>query len=150
MGGSMMFEYEIAEAWRLGVSGLYSLNDYVNNRRFGIHSKTGLGYGSSLLFETGLINDVPKKGNARLGYYVFSQAQQRLVRGYHAFVSGQMYKDDMKTGRPDLMKTSFGFLIFPGFRSEFRLEMENTRQLNTSADVAKEGWGLNAQIHIAL
>ncbi len=150
MGASMMYEYEVAEAWRLGISGLYSLNEFVNNRRLGIHSKTGLGYGSSLLFETGLINDAPKKGDARLGYYVFSEAQQRLVRGYHVFVSGQMYKDDMKTGRPDLMKTSFGFLTFPGLRSEFRIEIENTRQLNTSADVAKEGWGLLAQIHLSL
>lgn len=150
MGLSSMYEYEVAEAWRLGISGLFSQNKFVSNRRFGIHSKTGLGYGSSLLFETGLINDVPKSGTERMGYYVFSEAQQRVLRGYHVFVSGQMYKDDMKTGRPDLLKASFGLLAFPGLRSEFRIELENTRQLNTSADVSKEGWGLLAQIHLSL
>ncbi len=150
MGASTMFEYEIAEAWRLGVSGLFSQNKYVSNRRFGVHSKTGLGYGSSLLFETGIVSDKPKSGDARMGYYVFSEAQQRVVRGYHAFVSGQMFKDDMVSGRPDLLKTSFGMLAFPGLRSELRVELENTRQLNTSANVTKEGWGLLAQIHLSL
>lgn len=150
MGLSSMYEYEVAEAWRLGISGIYSQNKYVGNRRFGVHSKTGLGYGSSLLFETGIINDVPKFGDARMGYYVFTEAQQRLTRGYHIFMSGQLYKDDMKTGRPDNLKTSFGLLAFPGYRSEFRVEFENSRALNTSADVSKESWALLAQIHLSL
>lgn len=151
-GLSLMYEYEIAEAWRLGISALYSFNDYVNNRRVGLHSKTGLGYGSSLLLETGLIEDDPKSnGNSRkLGYYTFSEAQQRLVRGYHVFVSGQLYKDNMEAGKADALKTSFGLLAFPGFRSEFRAELENTKQLSSAANVPKEGWAIMAQIHISL
>ncbi len=60
-GYSTMYEYEVAEAWRLGLSAMYQQNKFVSNRRLGIHNKTGLGYGSSLLLESGLINDVPKK-----------------------------------------------------------------------------------------
>lgn len=150
MGYSTMLEYEVAEAWRLGISGMYQTNKYVANRRLGLHSKTGLGYGSSLLLELGLINDAPKKGDAKLGYYLFSEAQQRVFRGYHTFVSGQMFKDDMKQGRADALKASFGVLAFPGFRSEFRVELENTRQLSPAANVPKETWGLLAQIHLSL
>jgi hypothetical protein len=150
IGYSTMLEYEVAEAWRLGISGMFQGNKYVDNRRFGLHTKTGLGYGSSLLMEVGLINDIPKKGDAKLGYYLFSEAQQRVFRGYHSFVSGQMFKDDMKQGRADVLKASFGMLAFPGFRSEFRVELENTRQLSPAANVPKETWGLLAQIHLSL
>lgn len=150
MGVSTMYEFDIKEAWRVGASALYSQNKFLSQRRLGVHSKVGYGYGTSLLIEPGLIENAPKSGDSQLGYYLFSQATQRMVRGYHLFFSGQMFKDKMENGRPDILKGSAGLLVFPGFRSEIRVELENTRQVNNSANVAEEGWALLGQIHLSL
>ena len=150
-GVSTMFEYDVAEAWRIGASILNSSNDYVGNRRFGVHSKSGLGYGSALLFDVGIIQNAPKNGNASTsGYYLFSEAMQRLERGYHLFVAGQLYKDAMTAKRPDLFKGGFGLLMFPMQRLELRVELENALQLSQSANVPNDSWALMAQIHISL
>jgi hypothetical protein len=149
-GVSFMYDYEIAEAWRLGASALYSVGDYVSMGRLGVHTRRGFGYGNSLMLETGLINNDPKTGDTTLGYYVFSEAMQRVVRGYHAFISGQVYKDRLERGRPENFKMSFGALMFPMQRLEFRAELENTRQYNSSPDVNDEGWALMGQVHISL
>jgi hypothetical protein len=149
-GASFMYDQEIAEAWRVGGSFMYQLNDYVTNQRLGIHTRRGFGHGNSLLGEIGLINNVPDTGDAVLGYYMFSEAMQRLFRGYHLFVSGQVYKDKMERGRPENLKASFGMLAFPMQRLEFRVEMENSRQYNTSPDVNKDVWSLIGQVHLSL
>ena len=149
-GVSTIFDYDIAEAYRVGVSALYSFNEYVANQRFGVHARRGLGHGNSLLGEIGLINNDPEVGDSALGYYVFSEAMQRVGRGYHVFISGQAYKDKLERGRPETLKMSFGLLAFPMQRFEFRVEAENIRQYNTSADVNEEGWSLLGQVHLSL
>ncbi|MGE0527982.1 MAG: hypothetical protein AB7P49_13020 [Bdellovibrionales bacterium] len=150
VGGSIMAEYAYREAGRLGASLLHSSNKYVANQRLGVHVRRGYGYGSALLMEVGLIKDSPKSGDARTGYYVFSEAIQRVARGYHVFLSGQAYKDRMESDRPDSLKASFGLLAFPMQRVEFRLEMENTRQIENSPAVSDEFWLMLGQVHIAL
>lgn len=150
-GLSTMFEYDVAEAWRIGSSLLVSANEYVGNRRFALHSKSGLGYGSAVLAEVGLIQDAPKNGTpVKNGYYVYSEALQRLERGYHLFIAGQLYKDAMLAKRPDAFKGGFGLLMFPMQRLELRLEMENAMQLSQSANVPKDSWALMGQIHLSL
>lgn len=149
-GASTLFEYDVQDFLRLGVSALYSTNDSVRNQRLGLHAKYGLGMGSALLFEVGLIDDTPEVGTARQGYYLYSEAIQKVVRGYHIFVTGQAYKDDMSGARPDNMKIGAGLLAFPLQRWECRLEVENTRQINSSQQVPKDVWAILAQLHISL
>ncbi|NJL24556.1 MAG: hypothetical protein HC902_04895 [Calothrix sp. SM1_5_4] len=149
-GASTLFEYEVAEAWRLGASALYSNNNYVGNRRMAVHSRSGLGHGSAILFELGLIENAPKSGTSSRGYYMFSEAIQRVARGYHAFASGQMYKDRLESGRPDILKASFGVLAFPMQRVEFRFEMENQRSFTDSSSVSRDGWAVMSQVHLSL
>lgn len=149
-GASTMYEYEVAEAWRLGASALFSTNKYIGNQRFGVHSKSGFGHGSSLLFEVGLIRNIPESADATLGYYVFSEIMQKVVRGYHAFASAQMFKDRMEGTKPDYFKTSFGMLAFPMQRLEFRIEAENTQQLSSSAQTNRDIWAALLQAHVSL
>lgn len=150
VGGSTMFEYEYAEASRLGVSLLVSSNKYVGNRRLGVHWRKGLGNGSALLAEAGLIQDAPKQGDVKNGYYIYSEAFQKVVRGYHVFVSGQGYKDKMESSAKDYVKASAGVVIFPMQRFEFRIEAEDTRQVRSSSEVAKDTWALMGQVHVSL
>lgn len=150
MGGSTMFEYEYTEAGRVGLSALYSTNKYLGNQRFGVHVKRGYGFGSSLMFETGLIRDIPKGGDAKQGYYIYSEAMQKVVRGYHVFMAGQAYKERMVSNLSDRLKVSAGLLAFPAQRLEFRFEIENTRQFENSAGVKDETWALMGQAHVSL
>lgn len=149
-GASTMFEYEVREAMRLGISLLHSSNKYVGNDRLGIHIRNGLGFGSAVLFESGMINDTPKDGEAKKGYYVYAEAIQRVTRGYHVFISGQAFKDNMTADGSDAVKTGIGLLAFPMQRLEFRLEAENTRQFRNSVTVPKEDWWAMGQIHVSL
>lgn len=149
-GFSAMVEYDPAEAWRVGASFLSSKSDSgVENRRIGVHSKQGFGEGSSLLLELGMITDTAANGTSKDGYYFFSQAMQRITRGYNIFVSGQGYKDEMVSSRPNNLKATIGLLMFPLQRYEFRIEAENTRQTTNSADFQDETWALMSQMHLS-
>jgi hypothetical protein len=148
-GVSMMFEYEPIQNWKVGASFLTSSNDYVRYERFGIHSKRGLNDGASLLFEAGLIRDTPKTQDIKQGYYVYSQAMQKLFRGMHLFFSGQLYKDDVKNSKTDNIKLSGGLLFFPMSRFEIRMEAENTRRFSTDS-VNPDSWTMLTQIHMSL
>jgi hypothetical protein len=149
-GASALFEYEMKEAWRLGASVLMSSNDFIKNQRMAVHSRVGYGHGSSILFEMGLIQDSPESGTSRKGYYMYSEAMQKIVRGYHLFVTGQAYKDDLVGSRPDNLRLGAGLLMFPMARTEFRVEVENTRQILPNAEVPKDFWAVMAQIHLSL
>lgn len=149
-GLSSMVEYDLADSFRVGSSILYSSNEFIKNFRFGVHSKYGLGHGSALLFEMGLIQDSPERGDSTKGYYLYSEAMQKIVRGYHAFVAGQAFKRDFSTSTADTIKFGTGLLAFPMARLEARIEVENTRQLVNSGPVPKDTWALLAQLHVAL
>ncbi len=150
-GFSMLFDYEIKTEWRIGVSVLNSSNSFVKNTRLGFHSRNGLGYGSAILFEFGFINDDPVAAGVDPlhGYYAYSEAIQRVSRGYHLFVQGQAFKDNMVSGRADILKAGAGLLMFPMARTEFRVEFENTRQFSTK-EVQGDTWAMLYQLHISL
>lgn len=149
-GVSSLFEYEPKQAMRIGFSYLNSSNNYVKNERIAIHQRSGLGEGSSILFETGLIQDTPKGGDTAQGYYIFAEVQQRLVRGYHFFISGEGYKDQLKAGHDDHVNGGFGFVMFPASRTELRLQWVSGREFNDDAQVQPEAWTALAQLHLSL
>ncbi len=149
-GFSSLFEYELKENWRVGATLLNSKNDFVSNTRFGVLSRAGYGSGSALLFETGIIQDKPEAGDSVMGYYVYSEAHQRVKRGYHVFVTGQAYKQDLSSDAADNLKFGFGLLAFPMQRIEFRIEAENTQLVFAGADVPRYSWALLGQIHLSL
>lgn len=148
-GISTNIDYDLRTDWRVGLSLLASQNEYIRYQRAGIHSRAGYGHGSAILFELGLLNDQPANSEARLGYYLFSEAIQRMWRGWHLFVSGQAYKEHMTDGYPDFVKAGGGFLIFPMQRLEFRLEFENTRKLSTQ-EIEPDGFLIMTQVHLSL
>lgn len=149
-GFSSLFEYEPLQSLRIGFSYLNSTNSYIANERFALHSRTGLGNGSSILFETGLIKDKPKGADTQQGYYMYVELQQRMTRGYHLFVVGQGYKSSLSAGHDDLVNGGFGVLMFPVARTEFRIELESGRVFNDAAEVSPESWTALAQLHLSL
>jgi hypothetical protein len=149
-GASGMVDYELKEAWRVGASALYSFNNYVKNTRFGVHTRYGMGHGAAVLLDTGLIQNSPKNGDAKKGYYLYAEAIQRLGRGYHFFMTAQSYKDDMTGDKPDQFISGFGLLAFPAQRFEFRVELADRRQFTDNSEVQEDTWVLMTQAHISL
>lgn len=150
-GFSALYEYEIKDSWRIGTSILSSKNEFVNNLRLGFLSRVGYGKGSAIMFESGIIKDSPTQGSGeRTGYYVFSEAHQRIVRGYHIFVNGQAYKADMTGSQSNNVMFGFGLLAFPMQRVELRIEAENSQTLSSDPEVQRYSWNLLGQIHISL
>ena len=149
-GASTLIEYQLKEAWRIGATALMSNNDYVAQNRYGLLTRYGFGSGSALLFEGGVLQDAISQGKTKTGYYVYSEVMQKLFRGYNLFFTGQAWRDEFESNRPDNIKTGAGFLMFPMQRLEFRAEVENTRQTINSANVPVESWALMGQVHVSL
>ncbi len=148
-GVSTIVEFDVEEAWRVGFSSLVSSNDYEDQKRLALHSKNGLGHGSSLLFEVGLLEDKSNLGDS-MGYYIYSEIMQKIFRGYHLFATGQAYKPELVSQQADTIKTGFGMLAFPRSRYEFRVEAQNTRQILSSNQVPDDFWSLLMQVHLSL
>lgn len=150
MGLSVTYERELKEAFRVGTSALYSTNKYLGNARLGVFGRYGFGYGAALLGEVGLLQDKPKSADAKNGYYLYSEATQRVVRGLHVFMGAQMFKDRMQGNRPDNLRTGAGIIFWPRQRFEWRFEVENGRQFTDNTEVQKESWLVLSQLHISL
>lgn len=149
-GFSSLFEYDLKDNWRIGATFLNSKNDFVSQTRFGVLSRAGYGKGSAILFESGLIQDKPEVGDSVMGYYVYSEAQQRVKRGYHVFVTSQAYKRDLSSDVSDELKFGFGLLAFPMQRLELRVEAENSQLVSAGPNVPRYGWSVLGQIHLSL
>lgn len=149
-GASMMFEYELKEAWRIGLSALASSNKFVQQNRFGIHSKVGLGVGSSILLDTGFLKNTPEGIDTKMGYYLYSQVMQKISRGYHLYAMGESFKSQMISSQNLEVRTGFGILAFPLARVELRIEAKNTRTFTNNRTVPPDSWMLNSQIHLSL
>ncbi len=150
MGLSVTYETEMKEAFRVGTSALYSTSKFVSNARVGTFARYGFGYGSALMGEVGILQDKPKNGEAKNGYYLFSEATQRIVRGFHVFFVAQLFKDRMEGNRPDNFRTGAGILVWPAQRFEWRLEVENGRQFTDNTEVQRESWLVLSQLHLSL
>src|SRR5690606_27988437 len=94
-GFSTLFEYSLAETWRVGLTALGSSNLYIEKRRFAALTRYGFGHGSSAMAELGLMQDAQTDGGSTTSYYLYSELMQRIVRGYHSFFTFQLYKDDL-------------------------------------------------------
>lgn len=150
VGGSTLFEYEIRSAWRIGFSALNSSSDESGRTLYAIHSRYGFGYGSAILFELGNIQNSPKNAESTNGYYLYSEAIQKITRGYHMFVTAQSHKKNMVASEVDEMKLALGMLLFPMARTEFRFDLENVRSFSSNASVSPDSWNLMLQAHISL
>lgn len=148
-GASATFDYALDPLFHVGFSALSSTNDYLALTRAGFQLRAGQGNGSSILMDAGLISDKPKNASGKNGYYIYTQATQKIIQGYHLFTVAQAYKEDMVITKADYVKFGFGLLAFPMMKTEFRVEAESTREVSTG-EVQPDAWALSAQLHLAL
>ncbi len=149
MGASSMLELELAEKWRVGFSGMYAKNNYINLRAASVHTRVGVGSGSSIMMENGLLNVVPTSQTLteKWGFYSFTQGFLKLWRGFHYLTTLEYYTQDIRTNTTRQMRFGPGLLYFPMQRVEFRLDAYNERSFDPDI-VKKDDWTLLSQLHL--
>ncbi|MBS1969768.1 MAG: hypothetical protein JSU04_05650 [Bdellovibrionales bacterium] len=149
-GGSVMFEYDVAEKNRVGFSYLQSKNNYVEKKRFEVHSKLGLDKGNSLLTEVGFVKDSPFIApSTKMGGYLMLEGLYLITRGYNLLSQIEYYNATLSPETPDQTRWTFGLLMFPAPRMEFRTTFVNGRSI-ADTTVSKDQWMLQAQLHLSL
>lgn len=150
VGGSTMFEYDVAEKNRVGFAVMQSKNNYVEKTRFEIHSKMGLDKGNSMLTEVGFVRDNPKETPSnKVGGYLMMQNLYLITRGYNLLSQIEYYNATLSPESQDKTRWTFGLLAFPAPRVEFRTSFVNGRSISDTT-VSKDQWMLQAQLHLSL
>lgn len=150
VGGSLMFEYDVAEKNRAGFAYLQSKNEHVEKSRFEIHSKLGLDKGNSLLTEVGFVRDNPKLNpSTKMGGYLMLQSVYLITRGYNVLSQIEYYNATLSPESQDKTRWTLGLLMFPMPRMEVRTSLVNGRSISDTT-VSKDLWMLQAQLHLSL
>jgi len=147
-GVSFMAENDLNQFHRVGGAILYSKNDYLSYKMAEVHSKWGYGKGQSFLSELGYIGKTAT-GHKTDGAYVMLENLSLLKRGYNLLSQVEYYNETMTKSSPDLLKWSFGFLMFPAPRVELRAGVVNERSM-TETGVKPDHWSIQGQAHLSL
>lgn len=148
VGASTMFEWELAEKFRLGGSFLTSANKFVGLNMAALHTRIGVGKGSSIMAELGAIGRQPKNGNASsTGAYGLLQNLLRLTRGVHWLTTMEYYTADATKLQTKQMRFAPGVQWFPAQRIELRAEAVNSRSYDPDT-VQRDVWDFLGQIHL--
>ncbi len=149
-GGAFQFEYSLGEKTRIGASALTEKNEQIESKRLAIHSRWGFprNQGSSILFETGLMQDQTVGSNSTTGVYSLLQSVVHFVRGYNFLTVIERSQSEAKFSAPELERWTFGFLMFPLQRTEVRLTAVQFKNFSPEA-VSKDQWQLQGQVHVS-
>lgn len=147
-GWAGTFEYTLFEKNRLGLSAMMESNDYLELSSFAAHVRSGIGGGSSIMFELGKVDKKPKMvSGEKTEYYANFQNHIKATRGVYLLNSVEYYKNNADKS----YRVRFGPSIqyFPIARVELRADLYNTRNFNQEIST-KDRWDLMAQIHLWL
>jgi hypothetical protein len=148
-GASTLIEYEVAQNSRIGLTGQYLKNSYMEMIASAFVSRVGVGPGSAILFETGIINLRPVNQIARTGFYTFLQPFLKLARGLNFLTTIEYYTSDVVEDRSRFMRWGPGLQYFPFQRFEFRTEVWNERSFEPE-NVRADDWTVMSQVHLWL
>lgn len=154
-GFSLMFEYNVGEKSRAGISILSSSSSAIQESRIAVHDKLGLSLGSSLLTELGYFKDAASStSTTNSGFYGLIQNSTLLRRGYSLLSLAEYYASSLNapsgtTDNGTNFRWGLGFLTFPLPRVEFRFAARDLR-LWRNDQGNKDSWDLQAQLHLSL
>lgn len=148
-GGSILIERSLSERSEVGISALYSLNNYRKRTLMGFFGKIGIGEGSCILIENGWIVNSPNTQDSKTGHYIFFQNTLKLARGLHFLGTFEFYTNTAFNTAPRSMRITPGLQYFPFQRLEFRLELQSTRTWE-QGEVNDDQYGFMGQVHLWL
>ncbi|RYZ68945.1 MAG: hypothetical protein EOP09_08600 [Proteobacteria bacterium] len=106
--------------------------------------------GNSLLSEIGFVKNNPKVAPVdRFGGYLMMEGVYAITRGYNLLSQIEYYNSTLSAETPDTTRWTFGLLMFPMPKMEFRTTFVNGRIIQDTT-VTKDTWMLQAQLHLSL
>jgi hypothetical protein len=150
-GFSLRAEREILDKFRVGASFLNTSSDFRSMRLMGVHAAIGLGPGSSILLETGLISNKPSTQTDSINQmYAFMQHTLNLFRGWNLLNTFELYSSDFSSDAvPTVYRATPGLQIFLMPRVELRQEFQWQRTHSPSTLVDDQFFMLT-QLHLYL
>lgn len=148
-GFSATGEYQVYEKFKVGASVLSSESDVRKYNLAGVQTRMGLTKGSSLIAEAGL-KEITTKATAikQLGSYAYVQTLINFRRGYNLLSTIEQSRADIEKSSTEMMKWSFGALLFPVPRSELRLMFVNGKAYDETVAI-QDSWAFQAQYHLS-
>ena len=144
------FEHDFFGNSRTGVSYMAEKDPNDNEKVvYALHTKLGVGNGSSFMFEIGDIKNTPNSGETTTSRYMFMQNHVLLFRGFYFMTTFENYNPNVENNF-EFYKISPGLQYFPFQRMELRAEIYNTRTFNDdeSTPVSQDSWGYIGQLHL--
>ncbi len=148
-GVSFHYENEPAERWRVGFS-LMKDRDSVSLEKntYALFFKRGIEGGHAVLFETGVKDSLSLSSQRLTSFYLWTQANIRLTRGYFFQTLMEYFKSDVNGLNAENLKFGAGFLMFPLQRLEWRLTGMSTRTVDPTG-LDKDNWVMQSQVHLS-
>ena len=147
-GVSTTLEYELREKLTVGFSALSGSTQEGKRTLLGLHSRTGVGKGNSLVAEIGTSKYQANNQDALTGAYSVIGGTLRIVRGLDFESVFELYKPQMEDSAENY-RTTFGFIYFPAQRLELRFEAVDDRGFSPTA-VQGDTWSIASQLHLSL
>ena len=146
-GFSTKYEHSLTDNTRAGLS-LSRETNFTDDviTAYALHSKTGIGKGSSLMFEFGRVATAQKGLDPVTQQYIFLQNHYYITRGLYFLTTYEQYIADT-SGASEAHNFAPGIQYFPFQRLEFRAEIINSKQYATNIS-AKDTWTYLGQIHL--
>lgn len=146
-GFSTKYEHSVTDNMRLGLSLLREKNDSDDTiSSYAIHTKNGIGKGSSLMLEFGRIATQKVGSDPVTEQYIFLQNHFYIMRGLYFLATYEQYISDT-SGASEEHRIAPGFQYFPMQRVEFRGELINSKNYTTNI-ATKDTWTYLGQIHL--
>ncbi len=147
-GVSTTVEYELKEKLTVGASALMGNTQVQKQTTYALHSRVGIGKGSSFMTEWGLNKTEPKTGDATTGAYGILAGSMRLIRGLDFETQLEMQKANMDDS-DEGYRYSLGLVYFPFQRVELRFQAVDMRSL-APTEVRGDAWSAQTQLHLSL
>ncbi len=149
-GFTTLFEYSIFTDYRIGAS-LLTEEDINNNKKdiAAFIFKARVGKASSLMLETGQINNELVSSGESSSRYIFMQNHLNLKRGMNFLFTYQYLQADIDK-ESEIFIYAPGFQYYPWQRVELRAEIQNQRVVDEDSNtpVASDSWSFLGQVHL--
>lgn len=149
-GYSLVGEYQVFEKFTVGGSLLMSESELEKWKLAALTTRMGLSKGSAVMAELGLKERTPRIGltERELGTYALVQTLVSLSRGYNLLSVIEHSKKTITEPSDEIMRWSFGALMFPLPRTEMRVMGVNQKTYQVSGG-AEDQWALQGQVHVS-
>ncbi len=146
-GLTTQFEYTVFPNLRLGASFLRSESVVLATQIQALHSRFGVGKGSSMMIEVGRTTKTNLTTNTEISsMYSFIQNHLYLSRGTFLLGTLEYFQRNMET-KDHLFRLGPGFQWFAAQRVEVRFDFYNTRTYNENS-ANPDRWDLTGQVHL--